>query len=141
VLATTKAGLPLPGLLPVEGKPLIARFDGGTLSSDGGLLALREIEERLDVAKRLAACIDDLRTPERIQHNLVDMVHFRLLMMSAVYQDGNDADSLPHDLLFKLANGGCPMRPRCACNRRCRDWENAPGQCELVHMPCTMVAL
>jgi len=45
----------LPGLSPVGGKPVIARFDGGQLSSDGGLLVLREVEQRLDVAARLAA--------------------------------------------------------------------------------------
>lgn len=50
--------LPLPGLSPVAGKPIIARFDGGALSSDGGLIALREVEARLGLAERLAACID-----------------------------------------------------------------------------------
>ncbi len=49
----------LPGLSPVGGKPVIARFDGGHLSSDGGLLVLREVEQRVDVAGRLAACITD----------------------------------------------------------------------------------
>ena len=57
--AATETTLPLPGLSPVGGKPVIARFDGGSLSSDGGLLALREVEERLGVARRLAVCIDD----------------------------------------------------------------------------------
>jgi DDE family transposase len=47
--------LPLPGLSLVEGKEIVARFDGGRLSSDGGLLVLREIEQRLKVADRLAA--------------------------------------------------------------------------------------
>jgi hypothetical protein len=64
------AKLPLPGLSPVAGKPIIARLGGGSLSSDGGLLALREVEARLGVAERLAACIDDPRAPERIQHAL-----------------------------------------------------------------------
>jgi len=49
----------LPGLSPVGGKPVVARFDGGHLCSDGGLLVLREVEQRLDVAGRLAACIRD----------------------------------------------------------------------------------
>ena len=53
----------LPGLSPVGGKVVAARFDGGALSSDAGLLALREVERRLDVAGRLAACIDDPRDP------------------------------------------------------------------------------
>ena len=55
----TEPTLPLPGLSPVNGKALSARFDGGALSSDAGLLALREVERRLDVAGRLAACVDD----------------------------------------------------------------------------------
>ena len=49
----------LPGLSPVAGKPIIARFDGGQLSSDGGVLALREIESRLGIAERLSACVAD----------------------------------------------------------------------------------
>ena len=51
--------LPLPGLSPIAEKAIVARFDGGRLSSDGGLLVLRQIERRLSVADRLAACIDD----------------------------------------------------------------------------------
>ena len=53
--------LPLPGLSPIAGKEVVPRFDGGRLSSDGGLLVLREIERRLAVAERLAACIEDRR--------------------------------------------------------------------------------
>jgi hypothetical protein len=49
----------LPGLSPVRGKRIIARFDGGQLSSDGGVLALREIETRLGIANRLAAFVAD----------------------------------------------------------------------------------
>jgi hypothetical protein len=99
--ADTNATLPLPGLSPVAGKPIIARFDGGSLSSDGGLLALREVEERLGVARRLAECIDDPRAPERLQHSLADMLRFRLLMIAAGDEEGNDVDSLRHDPLFK----------------------------------------
>lgn len=57
--------LPLPGLSPLAGKPVIRRFDGGSLSSDGGLLVLREVERRLRVAERLAACLKDPRDPTR----------------------------------------------------------------------------
>ena len=54
--------LPLPGLSPVLGKSIAARFDGGRLSSDAGVLLLREIEHRLRIAERLAACLNDPRT-------------------------------------------------------------------------------
>jgi hypothetical protein len=66
----TETTLPLPGLSPVNGKALTARFDGGALSSDAGLLALREVERRLDVAGRLAACLDNPRDPGRTLHGL-----------------------------------------------------------------------
>lgn len=46
--------LPLPGLSSVNGKPLVVKFDGGQLSSDGGVLALREVNERLGISDRLA---------------------------------------------------------------------------------------
>jgi hypothetical protein len=100
--ADTYATLPLPGLSPVTGKPIIAHFDVGALSSDGGLMALREIEEHLGIARRLAAGIDDPRAPDRIRHSLADMLRFRLLMITAGYEDGNDTASLRHDPLFKL---------------------------------------
>src|SRR5512133_2316770 len=73
--------LPLPGLSPVAGKEVVARFDGGRLSSEGGLLVLREIERRLSV-DRLAACIDDPRDPGSTVHTLSDIVRFRLLMIA-----------------------------------------------------------
>ena len=95
--------LPLPGLSPIEGKEIVARFDGGRLSSDGGLLVLREIERRLKIAERLAACIDDPRDPGSTVHPLADIIRFRMLMIAAGYEDGNDADSLRADPLFKLA--------------------------------------
>ena len=132
---------PLPGLSPVQGKPIIARFDGGALSSDGGLLALREVEERLGVARRLAACIDDPRAPDRIQHSLSDMLRFRLLMIAAGYEDGNDADGLRHDPLFKLANGRLPDAAALCSQPTLSRLENTPGRRELVRMARTMVAL
>src|SRR5512133_1374889 len=95
--------LPLPGLSPIEGKEIVARFDGGRLSSDGGLLVLREIERRLEVADRLAACIDDPRDPASTVHTLAHIIRFRLLMIAAGYEDANDATGLRTDPLFKMA--------------------------------------
>ncbi len=95
--------LPLPGLSPVSGKTVVVKFDGGLLSSDGGILVLREVEQRLRVADRLAACIEDPRSPERIIHSLADIIRFRLLMISAGYEDGSDASNLRGDPMFKMA--------------------------------------
>lgn len=95
--------LPLPGLSPVGGKAVVARFDGGELSSDAGVLALREVEARLGVAERLAGCLKDRRNPDQVVHSLADILRFRLLMISAGYEDGNDATSLRQDPVFKMA--------------------------------------
>jgi hypothetical protein len=78
--------LPLPGLSSVAGKTVVAKFDGGLLSSDGGVLALREVEKRLRVADRIAACIKDPRAPDQITHTLADIIRFRLLMIAAGYE-------------------------------------------------------
>src|SRR4051794_33608893 len=82
----------LPGLSPIHGRAIEACFDSAMMSSDGGLLVLREIEQRLGIARRLAACIRDPRAPERIVHGLDEIIRFRMLMIAAGYEDGNDAD-------------------------------------------------
>jgi hypothetical protein len=138
---TTEATPPLPGLSPVEGKPIITRFDGGALSSDGGLLALREVEERLGVARCLAACIDDPRAPERIRHCLAEMLRFRLLMIATGYGDGNDAGSLRHDPLFKRANGRLPDAAALCSQPTLSRLENTPGPRALIRMARAMLAL
>ena len=95
--------LPLAGLSPVAGKNVVVKFDGGRLSSDGGILTLREIEGRLRVAERMAACIEDPRASNHVTHSMADIIRFRLLMIAAGYEDGNDADSLRSDPMFKMA--------------------------------------
>jgi len=76
----------LPGLSPVQSKAIVARFDGGRLSSEGALLALREIERRLGGSDRLAECLKDPRAPERVGHRLVEIIRFRMLMIAAGYE-------------------------------------------------------
>ena len=75
--ATGKPGSPWmrlppisPDWSPVENKELCVRFDGGQLSSDGGVLVLREIEKRLGLAARLAGCLSDARDPAK-HHPLI----------------------------------------------------------------------
>jgi hypothetical protein len=132
---------PLSGLSPVGGKPLIARFDGGHLSSDGGLLALREVERRLGIADRLAACIDDPRAPERVRHGLAAILRFRMLMIAAGCEDGNDADALRHDPVFKLALDQLPDGAALCSQPTISRLENLPGVRALLRMARAMVGL
>jgi Transposase DDE domain group 1 len=124
----------LPGLSPVQGKAVVARFDGGRLSSAGGLLALREIERRIGVADRLAACLKDPRAPERVQHRLAEIVRFRMLMIAAGYEDVNDADALRRDPMFKLALDRLPSDDELCSQSTISRLENLPDTRALLRL-------
>ena len=133
--------LPLPGLSPVGAKKVIAQFDGGLLSSDAGVLVLREVEQRLRVAERMAACIVDPRAPEQITHTLADIICFRLLMIAGGYEDGNDANSLRVDPVFKMAHDLSPSdRDLCSQSTISR-LENLPDARALLRMGRAMIDL
>lgn len=130
----------LPGLSPVCGRPIAARFDTAHLCSDGGLLALREIENRLGVARRLAACIADPRAPEKVTHSLDEIIRFRMLMIAAGYEDGNDADALRNDPMFKLAMERLPGDADLCSQPTISRAENLPDARALLRMGQAMVA-
>ena len=130
----------LPGLSPVQGKAVIARFDGGQLSSEGGLLALREIERRLGLSDRLASCLVDPRAPERIVHRLAEIIRFRMLMISAGYEDGNDADALRQDPMFKLALDRLPAGEELCSQSTISRLENLPDRRALLRLGRALVA-
>jgi hypothetical protein len=139
--AMTDPMLPLPGLSPVSGKSVVAKFDGGLLSSDGGVLLLREVEQRLRVAERLAACIDDPRAPDQITHTLAEIIRFRLLMIGAGYEDGNDASSLRSDPMFKMALDLSPSERELCSQSTISRLENLPDARALLRMGRAMVDL
>ena len=129
----------LPGLSPVQGKAVVARFDGGRLSSEGGLLALREIERRLGVADRLANCLVDPRAPERVVHRLAEIIRFRMLMIAAGYEDGNDADALRRDPMFKLALDRLPAGEELCSQSTISRLENLPDRRALLRLGRALV--
>jgi hypothetical protein len=134
--------LPLSGLSPVCGKPVVARFDGGRLSSDGGVLLLAEIERRLGVADRLARCLEDPRAPDRIIHGLAEMIRFRALAIAAGYPDANDCDALRTDPVFKMAVGRLPETGGDLCSQPTMTrLENLPSPLALKRMMAAMLAL
>src|SRR6476660_93323 len=133
--------LPLPGLSPVSGKSIVVKFDGGLVSSDGGILVLREIEQRLRVAHRLAACMVDPRAPELITHTLAEIVRVRLLMIGAGDDDGNDASSLRSDAMFKMALDLSPSDRELCSQSAITRLENRPDARALLRMGRAMVDL
>lgn len=134
--------LPLSSLSPVCGKPVIARFDGGRLSSDGGVLLLAEVERRLGIADRLARCIEDPRAPERVVHGVAEMIRFRALAIAAGYPDANDCDRLRRDSAFKMTVGRLPETGGDLCSQPTMTrLENLPGTVALKRMMAAMVEL
>src|SRR5215467_750026 len=130
----------LPSLSPVQGKAVVARFDGGWQSSEGGLLALREIERRLGLADRLASCLVDPRAPEKVVHRLAEIIRFRMLMIAAGYEDGNDADALRRDPMFKLALDRLPAGEELCSQSTISRLENLPDRRALLRLGRALVA-
>src|SRR5436305_1053309 len=78
------------------------------MTSDAGILLLAGIEPRLQIDQRLAACIEDPRDPERVVHEIAEMIRYRALLIAGGYPDGNDRDALRCDPAFKIAVGRLP---------------------------------
>jgi hypothetical protein len=82
-----------------------ANFEGGDLSSDGGLLLLRRADERIGLSRAAAAVLSDPRDPTRITHSLRDLLAQRIYGLCCGYEDLNDHDALRDDLLMQTAVG------------------------------------
>ncbi|HVI80065.1 MAG TPA: IS1380 family transposase [Candidatus Acidoferrum sp.] len=83
-------------------REIVARFDGGTITSDGGALLLRETEKQLNLLPRLAACFLDGRQPDRIEHSVGEMLAQRIYGLALGYEDVNDHEQLRADPLFHV---------------------------------------
>lgn len=83
-------------------------FEGGTLTSDGGLVLLREIDRRLDLIRRIDQAILDPRDPIYTAHPQREILTSRIFGIAAGYEDGNDHDTLRHDPAFQVAAGRTP---------------------------------
>jgi hypothetical protein len=89
---------------------LEARFDGGRLTSDGGLPWLAQAEADLGICAAFARCLTDWRKdPSRSRHSLETLVRQRVFQLACGYQDQDDADTLRFDPLFKLVCGQLPV--------------------------------
>jgi hypothetical protein len=96
---------------PVSGYTVRAAFDGGALSSDFGALVLRGIDRQIGLTERLAAAVRDKRHPSYIDHTLRDLFAQRIYQIASGYADGNDANSLRYDPMFKLSVERVPLDP------------------------------
>src|SRR5580693_23217 len=121
----------------VERKKVTAAFDGGRITSDGGVMLLAAIEKDLGIADRLAPLITDPRNPLLVTHSVADILRARMLAIACGYEDADDLDHLRTDPGFKLACGRLPDSGTDLCSQpTVSRWENAPTLREVVRMTC-----
>jgi len=134
-----------PFLFPGVGrKKVTAAFDGGRITSDGGVMLLAAAERRLGIADRLAELIADPRNPLFVTHSVADILRARMLAIACGYEDADDLDHLRTDPGFKLACGRLPDSGHDLCSQpTVSRWENAPTLREVVRLisaRCTFMA-
>ena len=88
-----------------SGRELVARFDGGTITSDGGGVLLGEVERRTAIVRQFAACFTDHRDPELVEHKVEELVAQRVYGLALGYEDLNDHDELRADPLLATLVG------------------------------------
>ena len=100
---------------PVEGRAVVAGFDGGAITSDAGALLLGATDRAIGLVRRFAACFTDARAPERVEHEIGTLVGQRVFGIALGYEDLLDHDQLRHDpALAVLAGKLEARRPDCA---------------------------
>ena len=95
-------------------RAVLVAFDGGEITSDAGVLLLREAARRSNLFSRMAGCFEDHRDASRLRHSLADLLHQRVAAMALGYEDLNDHDMLRHDPALRLL--GKPDNPALAAS-------------------------
>lgn len=102
-----------------DARPVVARFDGGAITSDAGALLLRSVEQRTGILRQFADCFRDHRRAERVEHTVGELVRQRVYGLALGYEDLNDHDQLRQDPLVALLAGKSDLEGR--QRRRPRD--------------------
>jgi hypothetical protein len=90
---------------PLGGRDVVARFDGGAVTSDAGGLLLREVEAKFHFVEQFARCFTDHRDPDKVEHTLPELLKQRVFGLCLGYEDLNDHDRLRHDPLLAVLVG------------------------------------
>ena len=126
----------------VERKKVVAAFDGGRITSNGGVMLLGAVERQLGIADTLAPLISDPRNPLYVTHSVSDILRARMLAIACGYEDADDLDVLRTDPAFKVACGRLPDSGDDLCSQpTVSRWENAPTRREVVRMTYAMIDL
>src|SRR5438067_1072862 len=106
----TECSRDLFGFAPVEGREVVAAFDGGAITSDAGALLLGASDRAIGMMERFAACFHDERRQDLIEHEVVTLVGQRVFGIALGYEDLNDHDELRHDPMMAVLAGKLEAR-------------------------------
>lgn len=123
----------------IPGTPVVLRPSAGELTSDAGLLAFKQFDERIGFTARFAACIEDPRNDPT--HSLLSMIRQRVFGIIAGYEDCNDHDALRDDPMFKLIAGKLPDDDALASQPTLSRLENAVSVASLNKLADLMLEL
>ena len=105
--------------------PIVVEAKDVQVSSDAGILPIRQFDDQIGYTDRFIACLNDLRDPERISHSVAEMLRQRFFGLIAGYEDCNDHDTLRGDPVFKLVAGKTPEQRDLASQPTLSRFENA----------------
>ncbi|MGH6799530.1 MAG: IS1380 family transposase [Roseiarcus sp.] len=133
----------------VEGRPVIAAFDGGALTSGAGGLLLGAADRSLDLVRRLAGCFRDARDPRLVEHAVATLVGQRVFGIALGYEDLNDHDELRHDPLMAVLAGKlqawrhdcAPVAGKSTLNRLELSRDAPTKYCKIAHEPSAIEIL
>jgi hypothetical protein len=125
---------------PLGSRRVEANFNGGYISSEGGLVLLSQLDRRLGLIHRLAMCLTDNRQASKVAQSIEDMLRQRIFGICLGYEDCNDFDTLCADPMFKLASGRLPETGRnLASQPTLSRFENNVGRRELLKMSSALM--
>ena len=123
----------------IRGKKLEVDFDGGEVSSDAGVLLLREVERRTKLLDRVAKVLRDRRHPGYTRHSLLEMLKQRVFQIACGYEDADDADTLRRDPALKVACERLPEDAALASQPTLSRLENALSRTDLYRIAEVLV--
>ena len=133
----------------LEGRLVVAEFDGGALTSDAGGLLLGAADRRIDLVGRLAGCFRDARDPRFVEHSVATLVGQRVFGIALGYEDLTDHDELRHDPVMAVLAGRlearrddcAPVAGKSTLNRLELSRETATRYHKVSHEPSAIEAL
>jgi len=124
----------------ISGKKVQADFDGGEITSDAGVLLLRETENHIGIIDSFSHCIRDRRDQRYVKQEFTDILSQRIYQIAAGYEDANDSNALRSDPAFKIAAGRLPISGKdLASQPTISRMENDARRSDLIRMGYALV--